>query len=91
LLCGDEISIRALQALTDKTAGWESGRATLRDVLELRRGALDAQLMAVRATAEQYEALADLLLWTGLDNFESLAPLTNEPQMMMNHADMTDK
>ncbi|HZF01813.1 MAG TPA: TolC family protein [Methylomirabilota bacterium] len=90
LLYNDEIVVRATQALTDKLAGWESGRVTLREVLDVRRDALDAQLMAVRATAEQYEMLADLLLWTGLDNFESLEPLSNEPPILHNH-DLTEK
>ena len=85
LLYHDEIIVRANQALTDKLASWEAGRATLREVLDLRRDALDAQLMAARATAEQYQTLADLLLWTGLPDFESLAPLGNEPPLFHHH------
>ena len=90
LLYHDEISVRAMQALNDKLAGWESGRVTLREVLDARRDALDAQLMAARATAEQYQTLADLLLWTGLDNFESVAPLENEPPIV-HHQEITEK
>ncbi|MGH8024684.1 MAG: TolC family protein, partial [Limisphaerales bacterium] len=72
LLYQNEISNRAAQALADKLADWEAGRATLRDVLDARRDALDAQLMAARATAQQYQTLADLLLWTGQGDYESL-------------------
>ena len=79
LLYQNEISVRAQQALADKLAAWESGKVTFRDVLDAHRDALDAELMAARATAEQYQTLADLLLWTGLDSFESLARLANEP------------
>ena len=85
LLYNDEIMVRANQALADKLASWEAGRATLREVLDLRRDALDAQLMAARATAEQYETIADLLLWAGLADFESLAPLGNEPPLLHHH------
>jgi cobalt-zinc-cadmium efflux system outer membrane protein len=85
LLYNDEITVRANQALADKLASWEAGRATLREVLDFRRDTLDAQLMVARATAGQYETLADVLLWTGLANFESLAPLSNEPPLLHHH------
>jgi cobalt-zinc-cadmium efflux system outer membrane protein len=90
LLYQNEISIRATQALADKLTAWEAGRASLRDVLDARRDALDAELMAVRATANQYQTLAELLLWTGLDNFESLVPLADEPPLFHHH-DATDE
>lgn len=78
LLYQNEISIRAWQALADKLASWESGRVTLREVLDARRDALDAQLMVARATAEQYQMLAELLLLTGQENFESLTSLSSK-------------
>lgn len=90
LLYQNEISVRATQALADKLASWQAGRATLREVLDARRDALDAQLMAARSTTMQYQTLAELLLWTGLENFESVAPLANEPAIV-NHADTTEK
>jgi outer membrane protein TolC len=74
--------------LADKLAGWESGRVTLREVLDARRDALDAQLMAARATAEQYQTLAELLLWTGQENFNSLTSLANESSA---HTDTIEK
>jgi outer membrane protein TolC len=82
LLYQDEISVRAMEALTDKLAGWRAGRVTLREVLDARRDALNAQLMAVRSTADQYQTLADLLVWTGLDTIEMLAPLAHEPSLL---------
>jgi outer membrane protein TolC len=79
LLYADEISVRAEQALTDKLNLWGTGKVTLRDVLDARRDALEAQLTAARATADQYQTVADLMLWSGLESFESLVPLANEP------------
>jgi len=90
LLYQNEISIRAGQALADKLTSWESGRVTLHEVLDARRDALDAQLMTARATADQYQMLAELLLWTGHENFESLTSLANEPTIV-NHTDTTEK
>ena len=85
LLYSQEISIRAEEALTDKLNLWGTGKVTLRDVLDARRDALDAQLMAARATAGQYQAVADLMLWSGLESFESLIPLSNEPTLHADH------
>jgi outer membrane protein TolC len=58
---------------------------TLRDVLDARRDALDAQLMTARATAGQYQSVADLMFWSGLESFESLIPLSNEPTLHADH------
>ena len=79
LLQRDEIVPRATQALTSRLADWATGRGALRDVFDARRMALDAQLMSARAVAEQHGMLAELLLWTGLDNPDALAPLAHEP------------
>ncbi|MGH7953630.1 MAG: TolC family protein, partial [Limisphaerales bacterium] len=78
LLYQNEISIRAAQALADKLAGWEFGHVTLQDVLDAHRDELSAQLMAARATSDQYQTLAELLLWTGQENFKSLTSLADE-------------
>ncbi|HZM05505.1 MAG TPA: TolC family protein [Candidatus Saccharimonadales bacterium] len=85
LLYGEEISIRAEEALTDKLTLWGTAKVTLRDVLDARRDALDAQLRAARATAGQYQTIADLMLWSGLESFESLIPLSNEPTLNTDH------
>jgi cobalt-zinc-cadmium efflux system outer membrane protein len=85
LLYSQEVSIRAEEALTDKLNLWGTGKVTLRDVLDARRDALDAQLMTARATAGQYQSVADLMFWSGLESFESLIPLSNEPTLHADH------
>lgn len=90
LLYGDEISARAAQALTSRLADWEGGRGMFRDVLEARRTSLDSELMSARAMAEQNEMLAELVLWSGLENIEALAPLANEPSITPGHEHFAD-
>lgn len=90
LLYQNEISVRAEEALADKLAGWEAGRVTLREVLDMQRDVLDAQLATAQSTAGQYQTLAELLLWTGQANFESLESLATGPTAI-NHADTTKK
>ncbi len=85
LLYNDEITARSTQALSSRLADWETGRGMLRDVLDARRALLDSELISARATAEQNEMLAELLLWTGLDSIEALAPLANEPDLIPDH------
>ena len=72
LLYRDEIIPRSEQALASARASWETGRRTLREVLETRRMLLDARLMYARAVAEQYQMMAELVLCCGLGDFESL-------------------
>ncbi len=86
LLYDDEITARATQVLTSRLADWEAGRGMFRDVLDARRMLLDSESMSAKATAEQNEMLAELLLWTGLDSVETLAPLANEPSLIPNHS-----
>jgi outer membrane protein TolC len=89
LLYDNEISARATQVLTSRLADWEAGRGMFRDVLDARRMSLDSELMSARADAEQAELLAEMLLWTGLESFESLAPLASEPSLLPDHVDPT--
>ena len=72
LLYRDDIIPRSEQAIASARAAWETGRRTLREVLETRRMLLDARLMFARAVAEQYEMMAELVLCCGLGDFESL-------------------
>ena len=72
LLYRDEIIPRSGQALASARASWETGRRTLREVLETRRMLLDARLMYARAVAEQYSMMSELVLCCGLGDFESL-------------------
>lgn len=86
LLYGGEITDRSQQALTSRLADWETGRGMLRDVLDARRMLLDSELMSARATMEENQMFAELLLWTGLQNIESLTALANEPSLLPDHA-----
>jgi outer membrane protein TolC len=85
LLYSDEITSRSSQALTSRLADWETGHGMFRDVLDARRMLLDSELMSARATTEQNQMLADLLLWTGLDGIETLVPLASEPALIPDH------
>lgn len=71
LLYRDQIIPRSEQALTSAKAMFESGGA-LRDVLDARRMLLEGKLMYVRAVAEQYEMLSELVLCCGLGDLEAL-------------------
>jgi outer membrane protein TolC len=82
LLYQDEILTRSMQALTSRLSEFESGRGMFRDVLESRRMLLESQLMSARAAAGQNQMLAEMLLWSGLENFESLVPLASEPPLI---------
>ena len=86
LLHIDQISTRAIQAQTSRLAEWESGRGAFRDVLDARRMVLESQLISARATAEEHQMLADMLLWTGLENLEALVLLANEAPLLPDHA-----
>ena len=89
LLYSDEITARSTQALTSRLSDWETGHGMFRDVLDARRMLLDSELMSARATTEQNQMLAELLLWTGLEGLEALAPLASEPSLLPNHGDST--
>ena len=85
LLHRDEITARATQALTSRVSEWEAGRGSFRDVLDARRMLLESQLMSARATGEEHQMLAEMLLWTGLENLEALLPLAGEPPLLPDH------
>jgi outer membrane protein TolC len=85
LLYREEIITRAHQALSSRVADWEAGRGTFRDVLDARRMLLESQLAAARAVAEQRQAVAELLLWSGVESAEALAPLATEISLTPEH------
>ena len=91
LLHTDEITTRAMQALTSRLSEWEAGRGAFRDVLDARRMLLESELMAARATAEENQMLSEMLLWTGLENLEALTPLAREPALLPDHEDHNKK
>lgn len=67
----DEIGQRLQQALASHLTMWATRQGQLRDVLDTRRAALEAQFMTERGTAEQHLALADLAALCGLpDHFQ---------------------
>jgi outer membrane protein TolC len=80
LLYRDEIIPRSEQALASARAAWETGRRTLREVLETRRMLLEARLMYARAVAEQYTMMAELVLCCGLGDFEALEMIGALPE-----------
>lgn len=80
LLYHDDIIPRSEQALASARAAWETGRRTLREVLETRRMLLDARLMYARAVAEQYTMMSELVLCCGLGDFEALQMIGAEIQ-----------
>jgi outer membrane protein TolC len=91
LLHSDEITPRSLQALTSRLAEWQAGRGAFRDVLDARRMLLESELMSARANAAEHQMLAEMLLWTGLENLEVLIGLANEPALLPGHEDHDEK
>ena len=85
LLYSDEIMVRASQVLASRLADWEAGRGAFRDVLDARRALLDSELMSARAAAEENQMLAEMLLWSGLDDMNALAALAHEPAQSSSH------
>jgi cobalt-zinc-cadmium efflux system outer membrane protein len=71
LVYREQIIPRSEQALASAKAMFESG-GMLRDVLDARRMLLEGKLMYVRAVAEQYEMLSELILCCGLGDLEAL-------------------
>ena len=78
LLYRDEIIPRGETALDSALAAWQSNRDAFRDVLDARRLLLEARTQYYTAIAEQWQALADLVLCCGLGDLEALEML-NEP------------
>ena len=72
LLYRDQIIPRSSTALSSMRASWEAGRGMLGDVLEARRMLLEAETMYARAVAEQYTAMAELVLCCGLADLQAL-------------------
>lgn len=57
---------------------WASGRAELRDLLEVRRQRIEAEMAEVRATAQYWMAVSELLLCCGLEDLETVRELVAE-------------
>lgn len=72
LLYRDDIIPRSETALSSARSSWESGRGGFRDVLDARRMLLESRLMLVRAIAEQYTMLSELVLCCGLGDMQAI-------------------
>lgn len=79
LLYRDQIIPRSEQAIASAKAMFESGGA-LRDVLDARRMLIEGKSMYVRAVAEQYEMLSELILCCGLGDLEALQMIGVAPE-----------
>jgi outer membrane protein TolC len=76
LLFRDQIIPRSRTGLDAIRAAWESGRGTLNEVLEARRMLLEAEAMYAQAIADQYTAMAELVLCCGLGDLQALEMIT---------------
>jgi len=76
LLFRDQIIPRSRTGLEAIRAAWEAGRGTLNEVLEGRRMLLEAEAMYAQAVADQYTAMAELVLCCGLGDLQALEMIT---------------
>ncbi len=80
LLYRDQIIPRTESTLETIRTGWQTGQNTFREVLDTHRMLLDARLMFVRAVAEQYQMLSELVLCCGAGNLDALTMIGAEPE-----------
>jgi len=78
LLYRDQIIPRSEQALRSAEAAWQASRDAFRDVLDSRRMLIEARTMYVRAVAEQYIGMSELILCCGIGDLEALEMLGKE-------------
>ena len=74
VLLRDQVIPRSQSGMEAIRAAWEAGRGTLADLFEARRMLLDAKSMYFRAVAEQYTAMAQLVLCCGLGDLQAIEP-----------------
>lgn len=71
-----DVVLPRTRRLQDSLEGlWASGRGELRDLLEVRRQRIEAEMAEVRATAEYWMAVSELLLCCGLEDLETVREL----------------
>lgn len=80
LLYRDQIIPRTESTLETIRTGWQTGQNTFREVLDTHRMLLDARLMFVRAVAEQYQMLSELVLCCGAGSLDALTMIGAEPE-----------
>jgi len=88
LLYRDQIIPRTESTLETVRAGWQAGQNSFREVLDTHRMLLEARLMFVRAVAEQYQMLSELVLCCGLGDLNALSMIGADPETTppANHA-----
>jgi outer membrane protein TolC len=78
----DTILARTRAALEIELGRWSAGGGELRDLLELHRQRVDAEVRLARASVDQWNAIAELLLCCGLDDLEAfLVPNSPPPSI----------
>lgn len=85
MLNRNEILPRTRAMLDSAYAAWVAGAGMTRDLLEIRRMLVEAELAYSRAVAEQYEAMAELVLCCGLGDLEALEMIGAQPDADATH------
>ncbi len=85
LLNHNEIIPRTRAMLDSAYAAWVAGTGMTRDLLEIRRMLVETELQYSRAVAEQYEAMAELVLCCGLGDLEALEMIGAKPDADATH------
>jgi outer membrane protein, heavy metal efflux system len=78
LLYRDEILPRAEQTLELERAAFQANQGVFAELLEARRFLLEAQVLYVRALAEQYQAISELVLCCGIGDLDALQMFVEE-------------
>ncbi len=71
-LAATEIMPKVEAAFAAGMAGWEANRGSLYDVMEAKRQWYEARLQTLRAVADEWKALAEVVLCCGMADLESL-------------------
>ncbi len=82
----DEIIPRTRAMLESAYAAWVAGGGSTRDLLEIRRLLVAAELDYYRAVTAQYQAMAELILCCGLEDLEALAEVGAQPDVVINES-----
>lgn len=75
ILYQNEILPRSRLALEAAHASWTANRGMFNDVMETRRGVLEARLMRAKAISQQHQAMTELILACGLNDLAALASI----------------
>jgi hypothetical protein len=81
----NEIIPRTRAMLDSAHSAWVAGTGMTRDLLEIRRMLVEAELEYSRAVAEQFEAMSELVLCCGLGDLEALEMIGAKPDASATH------